>query len=158
MARMTHRRLALTGVLLVALALAFSALTACGGGDSEKAQITAAIAAVTYMDSSGFHEIDDQLTQKGTLDPTAHSVAVHIRAVALATDWPSELKAGAKSVAQAMADFAAAIDTDKPDLKKATELSNKAHAAWHAFSTQVWNHLQEHAGIKAAGASDAHAH
>ena len=157
MARIPPRRVALAAAL-GALALAALAAAACGGGDNENAQTTAAIAAVTFFDSSGFHEIDDQLTQKGTLDPTAHSLAVHIQTVALATDWPKELQAGAKGLAQAMGDFAAAVDTDKPDLKKATELSNKAHASWHAFSTQVWDHLQEHAGLKVSSGSDAHSH
>jgi len=151
-------RVAAFSAALASLALAALAATACGGGDNEKAQISASIAAVTYFDNSGFHEIDDQLTQKGTLDPTAHSVAVHIQTVALTTDWPKELQAGAKGLAQAMGDFAMAVDTDKPDLKKATELSNKAHASWHAFSTQVWSHLQEHAGLKAGTGSDAHSH
>lgn len=158
MVRMTWRLTALVTAALAVTLVALS-LAACGGGsDSEKAQVAAAIAGVTYLDNSGFHEIDDQLTQKGTLDPTAHSVALHIQAVALATDWPKELQPGAKTMAKAMGDFAAAIDTDNPDLKKAAELSNKAHAQWHAFSTAVWNHLEEHAGLKAASGSDAHAH
>jgi hypothetical protein len=157
MARITLRR-AVLAAAPVALALMALVASACGGGNNDKAQMTAAIAAVSFFDSSGFHDIDDQLTQKGTLDPTAHSVAVHIQTVALTTDWPKELQAGAKGLAQAMGDFAMAIDTDKPDLKKATELSNKAHAFWHAFSTQVWDHLQEHAGLKASTGSDAHSH
>jgi hypothetical protein len=141
---------------LIVSALGFAACG--GGGNNDKAQVTAAIAAVTFFDSSGFHEIDDQLTQKGTLDPTAHSVAVHIQTVALTTDWPTELRAGAKGLAQAMGDFAAAIDTDTPDLKKATELSNKVHAVWHAFSTQVWDHLQQHAGLQATAGAAPHTH
>lgn len=152
-------RRGLLGSAVAALLVSALALAACGGSsDSEKAQMTASIAAVSFFDNSGFHEIDDQLTQKGTLDPTAHSIAVHIQSVALTTDWPKELQPGAKGLAQAMGDFATAIDTDKPDLKKATELSNKAHASWHAFSTLVWNHLQEHAGLKASSGADAHTH
>jgi hypothetical protein len=157
MARITLRR-AVLAAALATLVIAALAVAACGGGNNDKAQRTAAITAVSFFDNSGFHEIDDQLTQNGTLDPTAHSVAVHIQAVALTTDWPTELQAGAKGLAQAMGDFAMAIDTDQPDLKKATELSNKAHATWHAFSTQVWNNLQQHAGLQATAGAAAHTH
>ncbi len=157
MARILPRHAAVAAALAVLVIGAFVA-AACGGGNGESAQITASIAAVTFFDSSGFHEIDEQLTQKGTLDPTAHSVAVHIQTVALTTDWPKELQPGAKGLATAMGEFAMAVDTDNPDLKKATELSNKAHATWHAFSTQVWNHLQEHAGLKASSGAGAHSH
>lgn len=153
MARLFSRRGSLLGALAGAALIAV-AIGGCGGGsDNSKAQVTSETAAVTYFDNSGFHEIDDQLTSKGTLDPTAHTVAVHIQTVALTTDWPKELQAGAKGLAQAMGDFATAIDTDTPDLKKATQLSNRAHALWHAFSTQVWDNLEQRGGLKPAGTS-----
>ncbi len=155
MARLLLRRGLLLAVLAGA-ALFGAAVSGCGGSSSDRAQTTGAIAAVSSFDSSGFHEIDEQLTGKGTLDPTAHSVAVHIQSVALATDWPKDLQAGAKSLAQAMGDFAKAIDTDNPDIKQATQLSNKAHAAWHAFSTQVWDYLAKKTGVKAGGGSAVH--
>lgn len=135
------------------LAIAALTLSACGGGSDEHAQTTAALAGVTFIDNAGFHEIDEEITQQQTVPPTAHTVAVHIQAVALSTDWPKELKDPAKVVADRMGEFAAIIDTDNPDMKKAADASNKAHAAYHDFSGKVWTYLQQEAGIKGGGGS-----
>lgn len=135
---------------MMTIAVAALALSACGGSSNDKAQDTAALTGVSFIDSAGFHEIDDEITQKQTVPPTAHTVALHIQAVALGTDWPKELKDPAKAVADRMGEFAAIIDTDNPDMKKAADASNKAHAAYHDFSHKVWDYLQEQAGMKVA--------
>lgn len=144
----TFLRRGVFAAAIAIVALAALALSACGGSDNSKVQNTAALTGISFIDNAGFHDIDDQITQKQTVPPTAHTVALHIQAVALGTDWPSELKAPAKTVADRMGEFAVIIDTDNPDMKKAADASNKAHAAYHDFSNKVWAYLQKEAGMK----------
>jgi copper(I)-binding protein len=76
--------------------------------------------------------------------------------VLLTTAWPGELKDPAKKLAGLLGDFASAIDTDKPDMAKVTDASNKVHAGEHDFSHQVWDYLGKKAGL-AMGADEDHA-
>ncbi|MCC6385905.1 MAG: hypothetical protein IT302_00830 [Dehalococcoidia bacterium] len=141
--------------LLAAATLAAFALAACGGSKTDSQ--TAAVAGLGLIEHSGFHELDESLTKDGKVPPTAHTTAKHIQAVALATDWPKDLQDKAKTMATAMDTFAKAIDTDTPDIKKATELSNAAHKAWHDFTGAAWEYLYQEAGLKTA-AGETHSH
>lgn len=142
--------------LLVAASLAAFALAACGS-ESKPDEQTAAIAGLGLIEHSGFHEIDESLTLEGKVPATAHTTALHIEAVAIATKWPEALQAEARTMAAAMDAYAKAIDTDAPDIKKATELSNAAHKTWHDFTGAAWQYLYEEAGLKEK-AGDDHSH
>lgn len=148
------RHLTLPAVLAIALLAAFAA-AACGG-DSGSSETTNVIAAVSLIDNAGFHVLDEELTAKGTVPATAETTAKHIQAVALATDWPNDLRKPARDMAKAMGDFAAAIATDTPDIKHATELSNAAHTAWHDFDHEAWSWIQAKAGVGGHEAGDMH--
>ena len=67
----------------------------------------------------------------------------------LLTDWPKDLKEPAKKVATAFGELAAPLDSDKPDLAKASTADHEAHEVAHDFSPAVWAHLQAEAGVKA---------
>lgn len=156
MIRPFTRRLALVATL-GAVALLGAAFAACGGSDSKTADNASIVAAVDYLENSGFHEIDTSITTDGKVPSTAHNTAVHIQTVLLTAKWPSDLDGQAKTVAKAFGDFAAAVDTDNPDIPKVKDLSNKAHAGYHDFTTKVWNHLGGEAGLKAEAGHDDHA-
>lgn len=156
MIRPFTRRLALVATL-GAVALLGAAFAACGGSDSKTADNASMVAAIDYLEHAGFHDIDTSITTDGKVPSTAHNTAVHMQTVLLTAQWPSDLKDQAKTVAKAFGDFAAAVDTDKPDIPKVKDLSNKAHAGYHDFTTKVWNHLGEEAGLKAAAGHDDHA-
>ena len=67
----------------------------------------------------------------------------------LLTVWPKDLKEPAKKVAPAFGELAAPLDSDKPDLAKASTADHEAHEVAHDFSQAVWAHLQAEAGVKA---------
>lgn len=141
--------------LLLGASLAAVALAACG--ESKPDEQTAAIAGLGLIEHSGFHEIDESLTLEGKVPATAHTTTLHIQAVAIATKWPEALQAEARTMAAAMDAYAKAIDTDTPDIKKATDLSNAAHKTWHDFTGAAWQYLYEQAGLKEK-AGDDHSH
>ena len=150
-----RRAVRAAGLSLAALTAAF-ALAACGGGESKDAEQSAALASLGLIEHSGFHELDESLTKDGKVPATAHTTAKHIQAVALATDWPESIADEAKTMATAMDTYAKAIDTDTPDIKKATELSNAAHKAWHDFTSAAWNYVYKEAGLASAAGDHSH--
>ena len=152
---------ALALVTVVALVLMLAA-AACGDDDSGgkssgavQTRVAPVLVAINMLDSAGLHAIDTSITQDGKIPSTAHTTAVHLQAAVLVTDWPQELKDPAKKLAALLGDFAMAIDTDKPDMKKVTDASNKVHAGEHDFSHQVWDYLAKEAGL--TGGDDTHA-
>lgn len=157
MHRLFNRRSVLVAAL-AAFAVFGAAFAACGGDDTSKAtENNSAMAAITYLENSGFHEIDTAITTDGKVPSTAHNTAVHMQTVLLTATWPSELKDQAKTVAKALGDFAAAVDTDTPDIARVKDLSNKAHAGYHDFTTKAWAHLGAEAGLTTAAGHTDHA-
>lgn len=152
---LVRRAVRTAGLSLAALTAAF-ALAACGGGESKDAEQSATIASLGVIENAGFHEIDETLTKDGKVPATAHTTAKHIQAIALATDWPESIADEAKTMATAMDTYAKAIDTDTPDIKKATELSNAAHKAWHDFTSAAWEYVYKEAGLASAAGDHSH--
>ncbi len=142
-------RLIMAIAIVVALMLLASACGSSGGGNTN----TNALSAITSLDSSGMHEIDDAI-QGGTIPPNAQSVASHMQTALLATEWPASLKAPATKLAGLFGALATTLNTDKPDIAKAKAASADAHAAWHQFSGLVWTYLGGKAGVKVADAPD----
>ena len=137
------------GALLAALAVLLAVgLVACGSED-EAGTNTGVISAITIIDKAGLHDIDDTIKTKQTIPPTARTTALHLQTVTLLTDWPKDLKGPAKKLATAFGELAASVDSDKPDLAKASTAAHEAHEVAHDFSQAVWAHLQAEAGVKA---------
>ncbi len=129
------------------------ALAGCGGGSDSNAGF---VAAVTYLDKSGLHEIDQAITVDGKIPADAVTVAIHMQSVLKATKWPtSGLTSDANKVAGLLAAFVKAADTDKPDMAAVTKACNTAHAAWHEFLHEAWDRLQHDAKVSGS-AGDSH--
>ncbi len=150
-----RRAVRTAGLSLAALTAAF-ALAACSGGESKDAEQSATIASLGVIENAGFPEIDETVTKDGKVPATPPTTAKHNQAVALATDWPESIADEAKAMATAMDTYAKAIDTDTPDIKKATELSNAAHKAWHDFTSAAWNYVYKEAGLASAAGDHSH--
>ena len=147
MLRTSAARLLVAGLAaLLTLPLA----AACGGSDDdEHAGDTAAVlAAVTFLDGAGYHDIDDAINKDRTVPATARTAALKGQAVVKATAWPAELQPKADALAGILGDLAAALEGDSPDLAKAGAAAKKAHDAQHEFSDAAWGWLYEKAGVK----------
>jgi hypothetical protein len=136
--------LALAAALLVPLA------AACSDDDkgAEGTDTAAVLAAVTFLDSAGYHDIDDAINKEKTVPATARTKALKGEAVLKATAWPSELKPKADALATILGELAAALEGDAPDLAKAGQAATKAHDAQHEFSDEAWAWLYEKAGVE----------
>ena len=153
MLRTSAARLLLPGLA----ALLILPLAAACGDDSDDAHggdTAAVLAAVTFLDSAGYHGIDDAINKDRTVPATARATALKGQAVVRATSWPAELKPKADALAGILGELAAALEGDSPDLAKAGAAANKAHDAQHEFSEAAWGWLYEKAGVK----GPAHAH
>ncbi len=140
---------ALALAVMIALGTATAIGVACGDDDDDHSQVAGVVTAINVLDKAGLHDIDTSITADGKVPATAHTTATHLQTVVLVTDWPKDLKDPARKLAAVFGDFASAIDTDTPDMKKAADASNKAHAGEHDFSHQVWEYLGKKAGLKA---------
>ncbi|MGD9932248.1 MAG: hypothetical protein AB7T37_00880 [Dehalococcoidia bacterium] len=138
------------------LAMAGLVAAACGSGGTDPSM--AAIAGITYLDSQPFHEFEVELTEKGTVPATAGTVARKAQAVLELTDWPSAVESDAKKLAALMGTFADEVEKDTVDVEAAKKASTDAHNAWHEFSHNVWDHLQEEAGVASGHGDDDHSH
>src|SRR5438477_8635751 len=105
----------LVAMVVAALGLIAAACSDDSSGDTGTAGI---IAGIQLLDGSGLHAIDDAIS-KGTVPPTARTVALKAEAVTRLTKWPKDTEGDAKALADTFRDMAASLDTDRPDLKKA---------------------------------------
>ncbi|WP_322819726.1 hypothetical protein [Tepidiforma sp.] len=147
MPRTTRWRVA---VLAAAAALLLPLAAACGD-DSQTdstADSAAVLSAVTFLDTAGYHAIDDAINKEKTIPATARTAALKGQAVVKATAWPAELQTKADALAAILGDLAAALDGDSPDLAKAGAAAAKAHDAQHEFSDAAWSWLYEKAGVE----------
>jgi len=151
MVRTAPARLLVAGLAaLLILPLA----AACGGDDAHGGDTAAVLAAVTFLDTAGYHGIDDAINKDRTVPAAARSAALKGQAVLKATAWPAELQPKADALAGILGELAAALEGDSPDLAKAGAAAKKAHDAQHEFSDAAWGWLYEKAGVK----GPAHAH
>lgn len=132
-------------------AIAMFTLAACGddaGADDDASSDVAVLAAISVMDGAGFHEIDDAIGQEGKIPATARTTTLRTETLLRLTTWPTPaLQSQASALAQLMAELAAAIDGESPDMAVATEASRKVHVAQHEFSGAVWKYLYDVAGV-----------
>ncbi len=140
------RTVPVLGIVLTALAVAFTAV-ACGG-DSEETSTADVISAISIMDSAGLHEIDESIDNDKTIPGDAQSTAEKLQAIALLTEWPTkDLETQATNLAKILGEMASALDSENPDMAKVAQAVQKAHDAEHDFSHEVWKHLHEEAGM-----------
>lgn len=155
------------GAIVVAIISAAIAGAACGSGSSNKAAATttsttaaapsidpsvsnaAAISAINILDNAGLHGFDTSLAA-GTVPPTAQTTAEHLQAILLLTPWPNDatIKADAQGLATKLGLMASLLNTDKPDMAKASAAAHDAHEGEHEFSSAVWKYLETQAGVK----------
>ncbi len=127
--------------------------SACGGSSNSNSDV---IAGISYIDTAGLHEMNEEIVNTGKIPADAHTVAVKLQTVTLLTEWPDDLDSQAKALAALFGEMAKALDAGNPDVKKVEEATTKAHDGWHDFSHEVWDHLAKEA--KVSGADDSHEH
>ncbi|MDQ6751843.1 MAG: hypothetical protein M3017_00140 [Actinomycetota bacterium] len=116
-------------------------------GTQTATQTVGMIAVLSHIDSAGFHGIDMALGgATPTIDPSWSSHTHNARIAVAAIPWPDELRARAKSFADAAARLAAALD--RGETMAAAAPAREVHAAWHTLSSAGWNFLAKTVGIQ----------
>lgn len=87
------------------------------------------------MESAGFHEIADNLSDSGEIDPETISTVTRVARVTSQTAWPAELAGSAEHFQGMLADFAAAMADD--DYDAALPLADMVHDHEHEFSSEI---------------------
>ncbi len=141
---MRLHRMLLSAAAIPVLALS---LAACSDSEPAASPESGQVAAVTYLDSAGLHDIDESINDKKEIPATARATALKSAAVLRSTDWPEDKEDAARALSDTMAALAEELDKDNPDLAKAGELAKKAHDESHDFTAEVWDHLYEHADL-----------
>ena len=132
----------------LALLAVFGAVlaSACGSETSESAKNADIINAVSILENSGLHEMDEAVEKDGTISADARTTAEKLQTVVLLTEWPKDLQSPAKALAALFGDMASVVEGD--DKAKAGAAINKANDGYHDFNFEVWKHLDDEAGIK----------
>lgn len=149
---MLPRKLALIVTLSVVAVSGALFAAACGDDDSGLPANAEVINAIDILDSAGLHDMEESITDQRTIPATTKTTMEKLQAVINLTSWPDGLESKAKALSGLFADLAIAVDGDNPDMTKAAEAATRAHDGWHDFSHQVWEHLYEESGVKAATA------
>lgn len=140
-------------VALLIVALGGLAFASCGSDSSASDSVknSNALNALYILDKAGLHDIDTAINTNKQIPATASNVATQMQTVALMTDWPTQqLKDDAKKLADIFKTMAAETGAANPDMAKAGAAANAAHEAEHDFSHEVWDYLQDKAGVTAA--------
>ncbi len=144
------RRVVAPAVILAIAAFSL-AMAGCGDSKDPNASDAAVVSAISILDNAGLHDMEESINKQSTIPAGARTTVLHMQAVVLLTEWPDDLEDQSKALATLLGDFAKAMGGDKPDLKVAGEAGLKAHAGWHDFSHDVWDHLQKEAGVSGGG-------
>ncbi|QDG87100.1 hypothetical protein [Pseudarthrobacter sp. NIBRBAC000502770] len=126
--------------------------------DSETAaQAGGMIAALSHIDSAGFHGIDMALGGASpTIDPSWAGHVRKARIAAASVSWPDDLQPQLTAFTDAAGRLAAALD--EGDTKAASVPAREVHAAWHTLSNRAWNYLAKTSGIEKEGGPAGHQH
>ena len=104
--------------------------------DSQHASNSFEIAVVQYvMDNAGFHTMDEQLAETGTIDPTNAATVMLVSRVVASTEWPDDLAEDASHLVEVLGDFHAALVEDDADA--AAPLAGMAHEHQHDLSAAI---------------------
>jgi hypothetical protein len=137
--------------VLGAAALAVLALAAACSDDGDGADASSVdlVSAIAFIDSTGFHDIDEAINDEGEVPPGAASDTRKAQAVVTLASWPADLQSEADALAQILDELATELEKEAPDLAAAGELATRAHDGQHDFSAAVWAHLRTEAGQEA---------
>lgn len=126
-------------------------------GSETATQVVGMIAALSHIDSAGFHGIDMALGGASpTINPSWAGHARKARIAAASISWPDGLQPQAKTFTDAAGRLAAALDGG--DAKAAADPAGEVHASWHTLSNLGWNYLAETADIQKEGDANQHQH
>jgi hypothetical protein len=142
----------LAAVALVSLAaLAFAACS----DDPEESGEGDLIAAISFLDGAGFHDIDESINEESEIPGDAAAVARKAETVVHLTAWPDGLAEDAETLEGIFSALAESLEAETPDLEAAGQNAAAAHDGLHDFSGRVWAHLHGEAGVELA--DDGHA-
>ncbi len=162
-----RRFLLLPLALLLVGGLAFAA---CGDDDDDDASgdnamtpiattnPTAALggmlAALSILDSTGLHDIDETLnaTPPGEIDARWLGRVQHAQIAVAAASWPAELQSDANALTVTLGELAAELEADSP--ATAAPIATRAHDEGHDFSGAGWAALAEAAGVDMGAGHD----
>jgi hypothetical protein len=88
-----------------------------------------------FMDTAGFHGIDETLNETKTIDPAYLSTVNRVKKVLDQTTWPEELSEPAATLSDVLAQFAEALEADNAD--EAASLATQAHESQHGLSHAI---------------------
>ena len=131
-----------------ALLLAGLAVAATSCGDDDDVSGIDTLAAISFIDGAGLHDIDTSINESKNVPADAQAKARKLESVTAGAAWPDELEDEAAAVETAFKELAEVLDADTPDLAKAGAAAKKAHDTAHDFSGLVWNHIREEAGLE----------
>ncbi|WP_427132406.1 hypothetical protein [Pseudarthrobacter sp. S9] len=110
------------------------------------------IAALTYSDSTGFHDIDMSLHGDApAIDPAWIHTVRKARIAVAAVPWPDDVQQAANTFLDAAGTLAETLD--EGHVQSALTPARATHAAQHALSNAGWSHLAHAAGIQVGGNS-----
>ncbi|MET3721926.1 MULTISPECIES: hypothetical protein [unclassified Arthrobacter] len=120
-------------------------------------QVVGMIAALSHIDSAGFHGIDMELRgESPIIDEFWSSRARAAQIAAASISWPDQLRPQAKLFSEVAGRLAAALSAG--DAKAAAHTAREAHSAWHTLNTPAWSYLAKTAGLRKAGDTNQHQH
>jgi hypothetical protein len=88
-----------------------------------------------FMDTAGFHGMEEALAESKTIDATYVSTVNRVKKVLEQTAWPDPLHEQAEAFVVSLEDFATALGDDKMD--DAVTLSETVHEAQHELSHAI---------------------
>jgi hypothetical protein len=134
---------------LDALEVKVEEMAAAAGGADEHAAEPAADAfnvavAQYFMDTAGFHGIDEALNETKTIDASYYSTVSRVRKVIIQITWPEELQEQATAFDDLLGQFAEALEADNAE--EAAPLATQVHEAQHDLSHAIDAWLGEGGG------------
>lgn len=112
---------------------------------------TEVVAAMSFLDGVGFHDIDEELQTASALPASLSSRITRARQVAEGTDWPEPLREHAEELIAALRSFEAALDEE--NLAQSKGLASEAHDRFHDLEGVAYPFLagEEPEGQRAEG-------
>jgi uncharacterized protein YoxC len=134
---------------LDALAVKVDAMTATEEGMDEHSAQTSADAfnvavAQYFLDTAGFHGIDEALNETMTIEASYYSTVSRVRKVIMQITWPEELQEQATAFDDVLGQFAEALEADNAE--EAAPLATQVHEAQHDLSHAIDAWLGEGGG------------
>lgn len=118
---------------LSALEARVTALEATGGDDPAGGFELAV--AQYFLDTAGFHAMDEALHATGVVEPSYLTTVNRVNKILRATPWPADLHDQAEALQAQLSELAEALEAD--DAAAAAELASGIHTAQHVLSAAI---------------------